>query len=104
MQIHHFKDANDLHQIEGSEGHTRHLLAPWDRDGPLYWLTGPHDPAVMLNVVINGDVDTLLQPVNPVEAVLEGSIDRVIPTARERGIAVIGMKVLGAHATLSSPR
>ncbi|MEI8330999.1 MAG: hypothetical protein WCF90_05025 [Methanomicrobiales archaeon] len=37
----------------------------------------------------------MLLPVNPVEAVIGGFLDKVIPAARERGIGVIGMKVLG---------
>ena len=48
-----------------------------------------------------GPVDSVLLPVNPVEAVLGGFTDRVIPEARERGLAVIAMKVLGAGHYLS---
>jgi len=35
-------------------------------------------------------------PVNPVEAVLGGFMDSTLSAAMERGIAVIGMKILGA--------
>jgi hypothetical protein len=59
-------------------------------------VTGHHDPAVLLRAVTHWDVDAVLLPVNPVEAVIGGFIDGVIPAARERGIGVIGMKTLGA--------
>lgn len=49
-------------------------------------MTGHYDP----------DVDVVLLPVNPVEVVICGFLDTVIPAARERGIGVTGMKILGA--------
>jgi predicted aldo/keto reductase-like oxidoreductase len=40
-------------------------------------------------------------PVNPLEAVLGGFMDKVMDAAQERGIAVIGMKVLGGSHYIS---
>jgi hypothetical protein len=37
-----------------------------------------------------------MMPVNPVEAALGGFLTAALPAALEKGIAVIGMKVLGA--------
>ena len=37
-----------------------------------------------------------MMPVNPVEGALGGFLDATLPLAREQGVAVIGMKVLGA--------
>jgi len=45
--------------------------------------------------VENWPVDAVLIPVNPLEGVLGGFLDGTIGAAKERGIAVIGMKVLG---------
>jgi hypothetical protein len=47
-------------------------------------------------------VDAVLMPVNPVEAVLGGFLDRVLRAAQDRGLAVIGMKVLGGSHYLSA--
>ncbi len=41
-------------------------------------------------------MDAVLLPINPVEAILGGFMDSVVPLAQEIGLAVIGMKVLGA--------
>jgi hypothetical protein len=46
--------------------------------------------------VENWPVDSVLLPVNPVEGVLGGFLDGTLPAANKRGLAVIGMKVLGA--------
>ena len=42
-------------------------------------------------------------PVNPVEDILGGFLTETLPAAREKGIAVIGMKVLGASHFLLPP-
>jgi aryl-alcohol dehydrogenase-like predicted oxidoreductase len=41
-------------------------------------------------------VDAVLLPVNPVEGVLGGFMTHTMEAARQKGIAVIGMKILGA--------
>lgn len=59
-------------------------------------VTGHHDPSVLTRAVREWPVDSVLLPVNPVEAILGGFLDTTVPAAREKGTAVIGMKVLGA--------
>jgi hypothetical protein len=51
---------------------------------------------ILTHAVENWPVDSVLLPVNPVEAALGGFLDRTLPAAAEKGMAVIGMKVLGA--------
>jgi hypothetical protein len=51
--------------------------------------------------VKNWPVDSVLMPVNPAEAVLGGFLDRVMAAAKDRGLAVIGMKVLGGSHYIS---
>ena len=41
-------------------------------------------------------MDAVFLPINPVEATLGGFMDSVLHLAQELGLAVIGMKVLGA--------
>jgi len=96
-QIHDVRDMGDVRRIEGKGG----ALAGFReaRETGMVrgiGVTGHHDPEVLLHAVANWDVDSVLLPVNPVEAALGGFLDTVIPAARERGIGVIGMKVLGA--------
>jgi len=59
-------------------------------------VTGHHDPAILSKAVEQWPVDTVLMPVNPVEVTIGGFLTDTLPKAKAKGIAVIGMKVLGA--------
>lgn len=59
-------------------------------------VTGHHDPNILRRAIKEWPVDSVLMPINPVEAVLGGFMDSALSAAMERGIAVIGMKVLGS--------
>jgi aryl-alcohol dehydrogenase-like predicted oxidoreductase len=96
-QIHDVRTREDIRRIEGPEGALQVFTEARDT-GVVRGIgvTGHHDPAILLHAVTHWDIDAVLLPVNPVEAVIGGFLDRVIPAARERGIGVIGMKTLGA--------
>lgn len=96
-QIHDIRDEDDIHQLEGRGGALRTFYNARETGAARgIGVTGHHDPAILLHAVTNWDVDAVLLPINPVEAAIGGFLDRVVPAARERGIGVIGMKVLGA--------
>ena len=58
-------------------------------------VTGHHDPLVLRDALERLAFDSVLLPVNPAEGSLPDAFERtVIPAARARGMAVIGMKVL----------
>jgi aryl-alcohol dehydrogenase-like predicted oxidoreductase len=96
-QIHDVRDAGDIREIEGSGGALRSFYHARETGiARGIGVTGHHDPSVLLHAVRNWDIDSVLLPVNPVEAAIGGFLDQVIPAARERGIGVIGMKTLGA--------
>ena len=59
-------------------------------------VTGHNNPRILSNIVEQWPVDTVLMPVNPVEEVIGGFLTDTLPKAKEKGVAVIGMKVLGA--------
>ena len=101
-QIHDVRTEADLRAIEGPGGALEGFLESKEsgRIGDI-GVTGHHDPDILLKAVREWPVDSVLLPVNPVEGVLGGFTDRVIPEARERGLAVIAMKVLGAGHYLS---
>lgn len=96
-QIHDLQTRGDLRRLENADGALK-IFYDARETGTVRGIgvTGHHNPAVLLDAVISWDIDSVLLPVNPVEAILGGFIDPVIPAARERGIGVIGMKVLGA--------
>ena len=95
-QIHDVRDTTDIHEIEGPGGALRAFYQA-RQTGTVRGIgvTGHYDPAVLLHAVTHWDVDSVLLPVNPVEAVIGGFLNQVIPAARERGIGVIGMKTMG---------
>jgi aryl-alcohol dehydrogenase-like predicted oxidoreductase len=95
-QIHDLRSPEDVKAMEAPSG-ALDAFQEAKRQGKARHIgvTGHHDPAILTYAVENWPVDSVLLPVNPVEGILGGFLDRAIPAARERGIAVIGMKVLG---------
>jgi len=95
-QIHDVRTRQDLREIEGPGG-ALEAFAEAKEVGrtELIGVTGHHDPSVVTYAVENWPVDAVLIPVNPLEGVLGGFLDGTIGAAKERGIAIIGMKVLG---------
>ena len=101
-QIHDVRTEADFRAIEGSGGALEGFLESKEAGTVRHiGVTGHHDPDILLRAVREWPVDSVLLPVNPVEGVLGGFTDRVIPEARDRGLAVIAMKILGAGHYLS---
>ncbi len=102
-QIHDVRTRGELDQIAGPGGALEAFVEARDAGRVRYiGVTGHHDPAVLTEAVLNWPVDAVMMPVNPVEAALGGFLTETLPVALEKGIAVIGMKVLGAsHYILS---
>ena len=101
-QIHDVRTRQDIEEIEGPGGALRAFVEAKDA-GRVRFLgvTGHHAPKILEHAVKNWPVDGVLMPVNPAEAVLGGFLDRVMAAAKDRGLAVIGMKVLGAKHYIS---
>jgi aryl-alcohol dehydrogenase-like predicted oxidoreductase len=96
-QMHDLRDEDDLRRLAAPSGALAAFIEARETGAVRgIGVTGHHDPAILLKAVSSWDIDSVLLPVSPVEAALGGFLDRVIPAARERGIGVIGMKVLGA--------
>jgi aryl-alcohol dehydrogenase-like predicted oxidoreductase len=101
-QIHDLRTDDDFHRIAGPGGALEAFLeAKAAGKTRFIGVTGHHDPEVLTRAVREWPVDSVLLPVNPVEGALGGFLDVTVPAARERGIAVIGMKVLGASHYLA---
>ena len=101
-QIHDVRTEEDLHRIAGPGGALEAFLEAKSAGKTRFiGVTGHHDPEILTRAVKEWPVDSVLLPVNPVEGALPGFLDTTLPAARERGIAVIGMKVLGASHYLA---
>jgi aryl-alcohol dehydrogenase-like predicted oxidoreductase len=101
-QIHDVRTRQDVEDIEGPGGALQAFVQAKDV-GLVRFLgvTGHHAPRILEHAVKSWPVDAVLMPVNPAEAVLGGFLDRVMDAAKDRGLAVIGMKVLGASHYIS---
>jgi aryl-alcohol dehydrogenase-like predicted oxidoreductase len=96
-QIHDVRTEEDFTRISGPGGALEAFISA--KESGLVQsigVTGHHDPAILSKAVEQWPVDTVLMPVNPVEEVIGGFLTDTLPKAKEKGIAVIGMKVLGA--------
>ncbi|MFH1153429.1 MAG: aldo/keto reductase [Pseudomonadota bacterium] len=96
-QIHDLRTAGDLDAVAARGGALEAFLEA--REKGLVrniGVTGHHSPEILARAVEMWPVDSVLMPVNPVEEVLGGFLTRTLEAASRKGIAVIGMKVLGA--------
>ncbi len=101
-QIHDLRTRHDIDSVGGPGGALKAFVEA--RDAGLVrfiGVTGHHDPEILKQAVARWPVDAVLMPVNPVETLPGGFLEVVLPEARDRGIAVIGMKVLGASSYLA---
>jgi len=95
-QIHDVRTEKDLYDIAGPGGALEAFVEAKEKGMVRYiGVTGHHDPAVLTRAVEEWPVDTVLLPVNPVEVILGGFLTATLAAARKKGLAVIGMKVMG---------
>jgi aryl-alcohol dehydrogenase-like predicted oxidoreductase len=96
-QIHDVRTEDDLQAIGGKGGALEAFLSAREEGAVKHiGVTGHHDPSILTRAVREWPVDSVMLPVNPVEAALGGFLDETLPAARTRGIAAVGMKILGA--------
>ena len=95
-QVHDVRTFADVREIEGAGGALDAFIEA--RESGIVrqiGVTGHHDPDVLSHAVENWPVDAVMMPVNPVEGAPGGFLTTTLATAKEQGVAVIGMKVLG---------
>jgi len=101
-QIHDVRSQADLNRIEAPGGALEAFMEAKEKGKARYiGVTGHHDPGVLTQAVQRWPVDAVLLPVNPVEEILGGFMNGTLTAAREKGLAVIAMKVLGASHYLA---
>jgi aryl-alcohol dehydrogenase-like predicted oxidoreductase len=96
-QIHDVRTSQDLAMISATGGALEAFIEA-KAAGKVRFIgvTGHHDPMILTQAVRSWPVDTVMMPVNPVEGILGGFLTETLPAARQKDVAVIGMKVLGA--------
>lgn len=96
-QIHDVRTEEDLEAI-GGPGGALEAFVEARSTGKVRFIgvTGHHDPGILTRAVQAWPVDAVMAPVNPVEEIFGGFLTSTLPAAKERGLAVIGMKILGA--------
>jgi aryl-alcohol dehydrogenase-like predicted oxidoreductase len=96
-QIHDVRTDEDFARISGPGGALEAFISAKE-NGTVknIGVTGHHDPHILSKAVEQWPIDTVLMPVNPVEEVIGGFLTDTLVKAKEKGVAVIGMKVLGA--------
>jgi len=101
-QIHDVRTPDDIERIESPGGALEAFTEAKDTGVVRnIGVTGHHDPAMLEHAVAQWPVDSVLMPVNPLEAVAGGFMDAVLAAAEDKSIAVIGMKVLGGSHYVS---
>jgi len=101
-QIHDVRTQEDIRMISGPGGALEAFLEAKDTGKiKAIGVTGHHDPRILTQAVREWPVDSVMMPVNPVEGVLaktrpDAFLSSTITAAKEKGIAVIAMKTLGA--------
>ena len=95
-QIHDVRTETDLKMISGPGGALEAFLEAKE-SGKVRFIgvTGHQDPVILKRAVEEWPVDSVMMPVNPAEGALTGFLDSTLPFAKEKGVAVIGMKILG---------
>jgi len=95
-QIHDVRTETELKVIAGPGGALEAFFEA-KASGRVRFIgvTGHHDPVILTKAVTDWPVDSVMMPVNPAEGALAGFFDTTLPAAKEKGIAVIGMKTLG---------
>jgi len=96
-QIHDVRTEEDLEAI-GGPGGALEAFVEAKSNGQVRFIgvTGHHDPAILTKAVQAWPVDAVMMPVNPVEEIFGGFLTFTLREAKKKGLAVIGMKILGA--------
>ena len=101
-QIHEVVYYNDPDMIFASGGAAEALLAA-KQQGKVRFIgfTGHKNPAIHLKMLAHDfPFDTVQMPLNALDATFRSFQEQVMPEARKRGIAVLGMKSLGGSGEM----
>ena len=102
-QYHDVRTQEDLDGLDEPAGaYAAFVEAKQRGDVRAIGVTGHYSPAVLRAALERVPFDAVLLPVNPAEGLLgDGFEQTVVPAARARGMAVVGMKVFARGALLA---
>ena len=97
VQIHDLYTEQQLAEITGPNGALKAFEAPRDAGAVRFiGVTGHRRPEVLTQAMREYPFDTLLVSVGPMQRTVRPFYHTVMPVARQRGVGVIGMKVVAA--------
>jgi aryl-alcohol dehydrogenase-like predicted oxidoreductase len=101
-QMHDLRTRGDLREIF-ARGGAIEAAEQAKKEGRVRFigLTGHHDPAILVEAITTYPFDAVLLPINPADGAHRPFLTTVLPAARERGMGVIGMKVMAQGALLA---
>lgn len=93
-QVHDVRTSDDIERIFGPDGAIEAFVEARQKGLVRFiGVTGHQNPAVIRACIERFPFDTVLLPVNPTEPAHLSFIDQVIPSANERQMGIVGMKV-----------
>jgi len=95
VQLHDFKDEDDLLAVTAPDGALK-AIEKFRKDGAVRFvgITGHRDPEILARALREYSFDTILCSLGAVHAAVRPFYDTIMPVARERGVGVLGMKVM----------
>ncbi|MCM8812048.1 MAG: aldo/keto reductase [Candidatus Omnitrophica bacterium] len=103
-QLHDLRDASDLEAIFARDGVIQ-AVEQARREGLIRFvgITGHYDPTILAEAARRYPFDTALVALNPGDRQGSSFLKVFLPVARERGMGVIGMKVMARGRLLEDP-
>ncbi|MGA2518815.1 MAG: aldo/keto reductase [Thermodesulfobacteriota bacterium] len=93
-QVHDVRTEEEIEEIFGTNGALEAFVEAKDKGLVRFiGVTGHHDPLITKRCLQRFDFDTVLIPVNPAEPAYKTYLTEVIPSAKKKGMGVVGMKV-----------
>jgi aryl-alcohol dehydrogenase-like predicted oxidoreductase len=93
-QVHDVRTDADIEEIFAPGGAIEAFIEAKEKGLVRFiGVTGHHDPAIIRVCIERFPFDTVLLPVNPAEPAHQSFIAEVLPSALERNMGIIGMKV-----------
>jgi len=93
-QVHDVRTEEEIEEIFGPNGALEAFVEAKDKGLVRFiGVTGHHDPLITKRCLQRFDFDTVLIPVNPAEPAYKSYLAEVIPSAKKKGMGIVGMKV-----------
>lgn len=94
-QIHNVEDKYDVEDIFAKDGVLKAMIKAKDEKiTKNIGITGHYDPLVLKDAITRFDFDTILMALNGADRHYKSFIENLLPTAVEKNMGIIGMKVV----------